>query len=350
MHFKEIEIELTTNCNAACPQCVRNFYGGPVWSSLPLISLDLKWLKSKLGEQLHNTDNVRLCGTYGDPCVHNDFINIIKWLKTYKNLKIKINTNGGMKKNYWKQLASILSNDDCVVFGIDGLGDTNHIYRKNVKWDVLMNNVQSFISAGGNAKWQFIVFEFNQHQVEQAKVLARKLGFSEFVLKKTIRFIDKKHKMVNYTPSIQKNKIFKIYPATDEKYLYKGYKDYNNIDLKNTDIECTSNKLKKIYIGADGYVFPCGWLHDRLYGYEPESHIDSQGIQNLFILAGGKEKANLNYTKLSDIVQGKWFETIEKSWSNENRLQRCAAQCYKGNKILTDVFHSFKSDLTNKEK
>ena len=56
-----------------------------------------------------------------------------------------------------------------IIFGIDGLEDTNHIYRKNVKWKKLEENIKIYIKYGGTASWQFIVFEHNKHQENIAK-------------------------------------------------------------------------------------------------------------------------------------------------------------------------------------
>lgn len=334
-----IELELTTKCNAACPQCVRNFYGGPKWPSLPLIAPKLDYLKDKLGNILSNVSTIKLCGTYGDPCVHNQFIDIVTWLKTYPNLSVRINTNGGMNKKHWTKLAKLLTENDLVTFGIDGLSDTNHLYRKNVDWDTLMKNVKDFIGAGGPAAWQFIVFEHNQHQVEEAKALSINLGFKYFFVKKTIRFFNKNHEKVDFTPSVDKNKIFIIKPPTDTQYLYSGYKNIKNVDFKTVPIKCIGKHFHHIYVGADGYVFPCGWLHDRLYGYEPEKHSDHEKIFKLMDIAGGKEKANINYTPIEQIIYGDWFRVLEDSWSNENRLERCAAQCHVGNSMIEDVYH-----------
>lgn len=326
-----LEIELTTKCNASCPQCVRNFYGGPKWPSLPLISHKLETLQDKLGDFLYEIDSVKLCGTYGDPCVYDKIVDVVAWLKTYKHLHVNINTNGGMDKDIWTDLAKLMSPTDYITFGIDGLEDTNHLYRKDVRWDILMRNVKSFINAGGTAAWQFIVFEHNQHQVDEAKILSKALGFKHFLIKKTIRFVNKAHETVSFTPVVHKNKMYELRPPTDKKYLFDGYDSFKNIDLKTVEIECSAKKINWLYIGADGYVFPCGWLHDRLYGYEPEKIGDNIKMFKLMELAGGKEKANINYTNIKDIIYGDWFKVLEASWTNEHRLERCAAQCYKGN-------------------
>ena len=67
-----------------------------------------------------------------------------------------------------------------IVFGSDGLSDTNHIYGRNTQWKFIMDSARTFIDAGGQAIWDFIVFEHNQHQVEKARTLSATLGFSKF--------------------------------------------------------------------------------------------------------------------------------------------------------------------------
>ena len=51
-----------------------------------------------------------------------------------------------------------------------------------------MESASYYISAGGKAVWDYIVFAHNEHQVEKAKKLAFKIGFKQFIIKKTGRF------------------------------------------------------------------------------------------------------------------------------------------------------------------
>ena len=46
-------------------------------------------------------------------------------------------------------------------FAIDGLEDTNHIYRRNTDWVKIVQNATAYIAAGGRAEWDFIVFAHN---------------------------------------------------------------------------------------------------------------------------------------------------------------------------------------------
>jgi len=329
--IKQIEIELTTDCNAACPQCSRNLYGGARWPTVPMVSLNLPWLQHKLPQSvLSSLELVRFCGTYGDPGVHPDLIAIVDWFKSVSPAKIVINTNGGMRSTgFWQELAETLDSQDQVVFGIDGLEDTNHIYRRNVKWHRLMANVKSFNDAGGTSVWQYLPFEHNQHQVDIAETLSKKLGFSDFCVKKTTRFVNKQHEYVNETPIADSSRISFLRLPNKSDLVHNGYEliTTDTETLQNTSIACIAQRLEMIYIGADGYVFPCGFLADRLYGFEAEQHRDYDQIQKLFEVAGGAHKANLNYTNLDDIVHGNWFKTIQQSWHNTERLHRCAHQC-----------------------
>ena len=43
-----------------------------------------------------------------------------------------------------------------------------------------MENVDAFIGNGGSAFWEYLVFKHNQHQIEEARLLSKKLGFKKF--------------------------------------------------------------------------------------------------------------------------------------------------------------------------
>ena len=79
-----------------------------------------------------------------------------------------------------------------VIWGIDGLEDTNHLYRVNVEWNRLRENWRAYISAGGRAKWQFIVFNWNQHQLNEVKSYSESENFKGFNLIQSVRGEDEK--------------------------------------------------------------------------------------------------------------------------------------------------------------
>ena len=51
-------------------------------------------------------------------------------------------TNGANQtKKFWQNLSARLTEEDTVEFSIDGLEDTNHLYRKNSNWQSIMTGL-----------------------------------------------------------------------------------------------------------------------------------------------------------------------------------------------------------------
>ena len=126
---------------------------------------------------------IYMCGNYGDPMVAKDTLEIFQFFReTEPSLFLSMFTNGsGRSSPWWKNLAKTI---DEVHFSIDGLEDTNAIYRRGTHFQKIMESAESYISAGGKAIWDYIVFHHNEHQVEKASQLAKKIGFKKFVVKK----------------------------------------------------------------------------------------------------------------------------------------------------------------------
>ena len=118
-------------------------------------------------------------GTYGDPVMNPECVKIYRWVRDNNpNCRLEMHSNGGARDTeFWKEIADL---DIRVTFGIDGLEDTNHLYRRNVNWKKLIANVESFISNGGKAYWKYLIFKHNQHQVEEARQTSTEMGFSGF--------------------------------------------------------------------------------------------------------------------------------------------------------------------------
>jgi MoaA/NifB/PqqE/SkfB family radical SAM enzyme len=337
--IKQIELEITTRCNAACPQCVRNYYGGKTWSSLPLVDLDREITCQRLKPFLNDRPHIKFCGTYGDPCVRKDLIEWVHWVRQNSDCPITINTNGGIQTpSWWRELARALGPEDKVFWGIDGLEETNHIYRRGVVWKNLERNIEAFNQAGGRSVWSFIVFEHNQDQVDLARSRSQKLGFENFAVKKTSRFVDKRQKLVDQTPVVDNKgkQIYWLRPPTNTEYLNPGYKliedtleqnpNYEEY-LKANSISCMVQQMSFYIITAEGYVLPCGWLYDRFYGYESEQHKDRAELFKMIDQTGGLEAISLYENSIEEIIAGKFFTTLQLSWQTPSRLQRCAHQC-----------------------
>lgn len=189
---KILHLEPSSICNAACPQCSRFAQDG-VTLAKHLIekNLTLDTIKEKLNVQfVTNLSKMFACGSYGDPAANTEMIEIYNWFREINpNIDLGMNTNGGLRNtNFWTQLGKVLNRErDYCVFAIDGLADTNHLYRRKTIWNKIMENANAFIKSGGRAQWDMLIFKHNQHQIDDARQLAKDMGFVAFRTKTSNR-------------------------------------------------------------------------------------------------------------------------------------------------------------------
>lgn len=233
--IKVLHIEPTDVCQAACPLCARetdSFFDKTKKHHLSIAQIQQRFDYTFI-EQL---DKMFMCGNYGDPAAGSYTLDIYKHFREINpNIILGMNTNGAIQSTSWWLALGKLFNQpaDYVVFSIDGLEDTNHIYRKNVNWDNLIANAKAFIAAGGSAHWDMLVYKHNEHQVDACEQLARKLGFTWFRAKVSKR---------DYINGLEA-------PVGWQRPAYIPGK-----------IDCHALNEQSMYIDAQGRVGPCCWL------------------------------------------------------------------------------------------
>ena len=251
---RKLHLEITNRCNAKCPICIRTRHNGNNRIPKEISVQDFKTFFPK--SFLENLKILQFCGNYGDPIVARDLIDIHEYvLLLNPRIQFMISTNGGARSDlFWQKLAQFYQRSGTnshVVFCIDGLQDTNNIYRQNVNWDTLIRNVTTFNDAGGNSHWRFIPFKHNQHQINQAEDLSKDIGCSVFKMKISGRLA--KHAGGSFT-FLHNNKEFILEDPTifDVRVRLKNVND--------TAIMCRSQLLGELYVDAHGTVYPCCWL------------------------------------------------------------------------------------------
>jgi MoaA/NifB/PqqE/SkfB family radical SAM enzyme len=188
---KKLHMETSSVCNAACPMCPRevdiNFN-----KDTDAVSLSLEQVKTLFSvEFIQGLESMYMCGNYGDPASAPECIDIFKYFREVNpKITLGMHSNASLRNtNWWTELGSVLSNDhDYCYFSVDGLSDTNHIYRINTNFNKIMENANAFIKAGGKAHWEYLVFEHNEHQVDEARKLSESMGFVSFREKVSRRF------------------------------------------------------------------------------------------------------------------------------------------------------------------
>ncbi len=275
-----------------------------------------------------------MCGNLGDPCVSKDSLEAFRYFRGINpHAWLSMNTNGGARdEEYWAELAKVFGRMGAVIFSIDGLEDTNHLYRQKVNWNNVMRNAKAFINAGGRARWDFIVFKHNEHQVEEAQQLSNDLGFETFQFKKTGRFFStashtgkESHQAVNKkgeeTQKLEKPKDKYVNKALHkEQELVTKHGSMDNY-YKQVKIDCKVKKEKSIFITAEGMLMPCCWVGGQMYKwYWPPKHSDVWPFID-------KQDLDVKTNSLKEVMNGPFLKAIENSWKDENRPKVCANKC-----------------------
>jgi len=183
-NLTQLHLELTRRCPIECPKCPRTIDKG-VYKANTDLSLSL--LKQSLkGEYL---DLIICSGNLGDPIYHPNLFEILEFLKTKCKI-IKLHTNGSGKNNlWWETYFNTIRKTDITVFGLDGLEDTNQIYRKNQNWQQVFDAMKYGRTINNNIVWQWIPFKHNEDQINEAKALAKR-HYIRFLLLKSHRWED----------------------------------------------------------------------------------------------------------------------------------------------------------------
>jgi MoaA/NifB/PqqE/SkfB family radical SAM enzyme len=326
-----IHLEPTQKCQAECPMCDRTNN-----KHLKNADLDITTFKKIVDSDfVHQLNSLIMCGNHGDPIIAKDTLKIYDYLRQ-ENSKIYLHmtTNGGARNDkWWRELAKIFGNRGKVTFSVDGLEDTNHLYRVNVDWDRIENSMDAFTSAGGKGLWVFLIFEHNEHQVDDAERMAKLFGL-QFIKKKSGRWVQTKNKISEK----ETNNGNYIKPPSNQNYQNKSVNTYDDLITKfgsfqnyldNTVISCKSILNKEIYISAEGLIFPCCWTAGRLY-----KTYQKIGEDQIWNFIEDLEKINAKNVPLRKIIDGDFFKKIEKSWSlsscKEGKAEICAQKCGNG--------------------
>lgn len=326
--IRDVHLEISTLCNAACPLCPRNFRGYPYNDGYPELNFSLASAeKIFTPEFLTQLNSILINGNYGDAVMNPDTVDIVSYFKQHnKNLNVSISTNGSARNSkFWQQLAHL---DADVIFCLDGLEDTHQLYRQNTVWSTVIKNAKTFIDAGGRAIWKLVQFDHNAHQIEQCRQLATSMNFADFQIVDHGRNIgpvfDKHgqltHVIGKYSGSTEFQLLFHK-KQTDEVLL----EDITDTRTPKKQIMCTAVKRRSIYISANGDVSPCCWtgFYPATYGAGDYHQVINQQLKPIVA------KNNALEYSLQECIQ--WFDSVQQRWSidsyQQGRLVVCDDNC-----------------------
>ncbi len=344
--IKEVQIEISDYCQASCPACAREtdyLYKSKKPKSPYFYKLNTKYITIDEFKSWFNKDDwqklrlLEFCGNYDEPTTNPDLLKIIDWILSddlfSKDLVVRISTNGGTRSTqFWKDMGNLCekyrtdskSSRLIVVWGIDGLEDTNHIYRINVKWNKLQENFRAFLSSGGYGYWQFIYFNHNKHQEKEVEQRSIDEGFAGMwwrggqaheYNKTEIKPMDigkfKDKEKVDLTP---------LQDVVDLKTIVK--KNINKNTAKNTvknEINCKAQdeeQWSRLYVTYHGWVIPCCWWGTQL---------ELNNIYDTYSKDTESHKLNGN-NSFQEILDTSWFSNLHE-YIQTHKPNTCVSHC-----------------------
>jgi len=243
-----------------------------------------------------------------------------------------------------------------------------------------MNAMTSFISTKKSiAVWEFLVFEHNQHQISEARELAKELGIRDFWAKKAMGFgqlesslgsptirtlnVDGTYAYNLYAPDDEwKNEILKI--KTQQKIQHADHKSgsvlieledvsstFNyNVNLRESlktidaeevrkldecEINCEvlnwNNGKQSLFVSSTGLVFPCCFTGSKYYASASFETVQFRR----FIESYGEDTINLNKTNSikeilkSDLMKSGYVKRWAKPSIQKGKIYTCSTFCGK---------------------
>lgn len=313
-------------CNARCPFCPRSLNGYPHnhgYQETNLSLIDIK--KTFRPEFIAGLDEVLINGNFGDFVMNPESLEIIEYLRQHNDrMFLSVSTNGSARdRDFWRGLGQL---NISVFFCIDGLEDTNHLYRQDTNYDLIIKNAKTFIEAGGRAVWKMTKFAHNAHQVDEVRHRAEELGFDLVQINETIRdtgpVYNRQGQKIHYIKADNER-----WPEQLTGEWIKEHTDFEiemyskQLDSTQVNIDCQAKKDGSIYLAADGHVYPCCWTGFSPQTFQPPTPYThwnkeiSSYIRHNHAPTVGLESAL------------EWFEDLAQSWQSDQQPKVCQRFC-----------------------
>ena len=329
-NIRKIELEITSNCNAACPGCARTIH----IDKLEINSFTLADLKRIFpGERYIKNKQFKFCGVLGDPALNTEAVEMVEYL-TQNGGYCQWSTNGAYQKaEWWARLGQISCQTNLldINFCIDGHKETNHVYRVNTKWNILERNIDAYSRAGGKATWIFIVFDHNEYELDIAREHAKKLNFLfatrtgmrnsyDSWIAKIGKKNNKKEAIITTTGAKEHSRKKEVEKL--DKFIANTEKTDEEITNITSTIKCKLIHEGEIFISAKQELWPCCFLWDT--AFKNQDNI----LEKLNEYQTGWN--SLKNKDIESVLAHPWYNKIlEESWNPKHakHLKRCIKTC-----------------------
>ena len=327
-------LDITTHCNAKCPQCSRTneFEKGlPKVDWLPLTHVPLDDLKKYYTkEELKLFAKVNMCPSWGDPMMHPDIFNITDYfLENISDKKwYKITTNGSMRdEDFWFKFGSLAHKHPTkkflVTFDVDGINQEMHSkYRRNTDLSKVLANMKAFSENGKSfVRSQSVIFKHNQDYIDDIRELVKQYGSTNHTWIKSRRFVaDPQTEKLRPSFFINENGDADYLEWADKEFENDYLNHYNDEDI-GEEVKCRWAMSNTIEVNFDGQVHPCCFLgNPSRFTANIIKHHEVMKAYNL-------KENNIKHNSLTNIIQNRWFSKQLPESIKCNPTLQCVNNC-----------------------
>ena len=322
-----IDIELTNKCNAACPGCNRENHKPHTLNTTEWSLQDIKRIIPK--QVLHPGVEFFFGGTVDEAMMNTQVYEICEYILSF-GCNIVLETNGGANtaKTFTK-LGKLSKHHDhrlTVRFSVDGVEKNNHLYRVNVKWKTVMRNMKAYINAGGDGLWQYLVFDHNYQDIEEAFEISKDVNIP-FQLRQGTRGIEPFISLIQ-TKNKETKKIEteKFVVEQSKKFTHDYMEERKALqeqeELAPEGINCYMLHKKNIFLDAQFKLWPCCWWASDSYINGERAYFDKLAQEY------GRQWNNLKYKSMKSILNHRFYsEILHKSFVDENYKDKFRNKC-----------------------
>ena len=336
-----LDLDITTVCNAACPECLRHvFTDQQVYVNPRLTTINQHYPVDDLINQispLTDIKNIIITGNSGDPMSHPHIGGLCEWLTDrWPDAEINIDTNGSLGSALqWQQLADL--ERVSVRFAVDGWEHTNAIYRKQVPWHRLVANATQWSQlTDSRGTIKTINFPWNTDERDTIRSWAHAMDF-DWVLDprwspqlddQTWR-LDQKHKHNYQHPKPwPENTSPDILDVGADDWVQQGNATIQQwIDQgRPLQPDCVQSKGQLIYIHHTGTVWPCCFWSTVEYADRADEKLQ---FKQMFEQVDPTWNS-LYHHEITDIIKNPMLKNLEQWWkgtSVESVCLTCVRQC-----------------------
>jgi len=261
----KITFDPTNMCHLKCPLCP---------TGLGIINWDPKHANLKMFR--------RLLDEVGDYLFFIDFYNwgepllnprIEDYISLANKMKISTTLSSNLSMNLTDERIEkiIKSGVNHIIASIDGASKESYSnYRRGGDFDLAINNLRRFVNRRNELgsktpyiTWQYLIFSFNEHEIDKAQVMARDIKVDRIWFNKA--YLDESY----YTMTDEDRSLIRKWIPLNPAFTFYD-PDLRDKDNSFPLIEKTDTRLKRcdwLYmsstINADGTVAPCCGVYKK---------------------------------------------------------------------------------------